>query len=329
MRTQNRFQSPAILLAIFLVFLVTSCEGDKDENKPVVATYEITTIGSNEALCGGTITSDGGFGVSSRGVCWSTEPTPTIRDSKTEDGTGAGSFTSQMTDLQPNTNYYIRAYATNSAGTGYGNAMSFTTLEVVTDADGNVYKTIKIGNQTWMSENLKVTKYNDGTAIPNVTDGTEWRSLKTGAYCNYDNDQNNVATYGRLYNWYAVNTGKLAPKGWHVPTHAEWTELTDYLGGVSTFDGIIIAGGKLKERGTSHWKSPNTGATNEIGFTALPGGTRYYGEFYNIGDAGDWWCATEYDTNVAWLRGMNYNSSNVGNGVLVKEDGLSIRCLKD
>jgi hypothetical protein len=128
MRTQNRFQFPAISLAIFLVFLVISCEVDKDENKPIVATNEVTAIKSTEALCGGTITSDGGFAVTTRGVCWSTDPNPTIDDNKTTDGAGAGSFTSQISGLQPKTNYYIRAYATNSNGTGYGMAMAFETI---------------------------------------------------------------------------------------------------------------------------------------------------------------------------------------------------------
>ena len=133
----------------------------------------------------------------------------------------------------------------------------------ITDIDGNTYKTVTIGTQTWMAENLKVTKYNDGIAIPNVTDNTAWRELTTGALCDYGNTPSNSETYGKLYNWHAVNTGKLCPTGWHVPSDAEWTELTDYLGGTS------VAGDKLKETGSTHWSNLRTGATNETGFTAL------------------------------------------------------------
>ena len=148
----------------------------------------------------------------------------------------------------------------------------------VTDIDGNTYQTVKIGDQWWMAENLKVTCYRNGDAIPNITDGTTWASLSTGAYCEYNNDINNVATYGRLYNWYAVTDSRnIAPAGWHVPSDAEWKQLEMYLGmSQSEADATgwrgTDEGGKLKEVGTMHWNSPNTGATNESGFTALPGG---------------------------------------------------------
>ena len=194
----------------------------------------------------------------------------------------------------------------------------------ITDIDGNTYKTVTIGTQTWMAENLKVTKYNDGIAIPNVTDNTAWRELTTGALCDYDNTPSNSETYGKLYNWHAVNTGKLCPTGWHVPSDAEWTELTDYLGGSS------VAGGKLKETGTTHWASPNTGATNETGFTALPGGYRNLnGSFYNIGYYGSWWSATEYGATYAWFRYLSNYNSNVSRDYFDKEVGLSVRCVRD
>src|SRR5574344_2201952 len=194
----------------------------------------------------------------------------------------------------------------------------------ITDIDGNTYKTVTIGTQTWMAENLKVTKYNDGIAIPNVTDNTAWRELTTGALCDYGNTPSNSATYGTLSNWRAVNTGKLCPTGWYVPSDAEWTELTDYLGGAS------VAGGKLKETGATHWNSPNTGATNETGFTALPGGYRLSsGSFLDIGSDGSWWSATEYDTDYAWSRSLGYGSSSVDRGSNNKELGFSVRCVRD
>jgi|WetSurMetagenome_2_1015567.scaffolds.fasta_scaffold63125_4 uncharacterized protein (TIGR02145 family) len=200
------------------------------------------------------------------------------------------------------------------------------TYGTLTDQDGNVYKTVTIGTQTWMAENLRTTMYNDGTSITNVTGVTEWGNLTTGAYCNYNNTTNTdtIATYGRLYNWYAVNTGKLCPTGWHVPTDAEWTTLTNYLGGEDA------AGGKLKETGTKHWLSPNTGATNETGFTALPGGDRGDdGAFYDIGHYGIWWSATENNTSDAWLRYMHYYSSNVTRNYYSRKLGFSVRCVRD
>jgi len=202
--------------------------------------------------------------------------------------------------------------------------------KTITDIDGNIYNTVAIGTQIWMKENLKTTKYNDNTAIPLVTDNTAWEALATPGYCWYNNDEASYKdTYGALYNWYTVSTGKLCPTGWHVPTDAEWTTLTTYLGGES------IAGGKLKETGTTHWLSPNTGATNESGFTALPGGYRGnpYGEFVEVGIYGVWWSATEGDLTGAWQRGLHYSFANVnraiGLGGYGKIYGCSVRCLRD
>lgn len=203
---------------------------------------------------------------------------------------------------------------------------SSVTYGTMTDQEGNVYKTVTIGTQTWMAENLRATKYNDGTAIPLITDNTAWSNLSSGAYCNYNNTSNTdtIATYGRLYNWFAVNTGKLAPTGWHVPTDAEWTQLTDYLGGKS------VAGGKIKETGTTHWADPNTGATNETGFTALPGGYRDYDDgFGSVGVYCVWWSATERSATDAWARDMYYGSSSVGRLNYSKELGFSVRCVRD
>lgn len=196
----------------------------------------------------------------------------------------------------------------------------------MTDQDGNVYKTVTIGTQTWMAENLRTTIYNDGTVIPNETDNNEWGKLTDGAYCNYNNTANldTIATYGCLYNWHAVNTGKLAPEGWHVPSDAEWTELTNYLKGES------VAGDKLKELYNIHWNSSYAVATNETGFTALPGGHRgTNGIFNGIGSTGYWWSATGSDNLNAWLRLMNYNESNVKRDGSSYAIGLSVRCIKN
>jgi len=193
----------------------------------------------------------------------------------------------------------------------------------VKDADGNVYNIVTIGSMTWMAENLKVTHYSNGTSIPNVTDGTTWGTLESGAYCDYNNTP---GIYGKLYNWYSVNSSSgLCPAGWHIPTDYDCTLLASFLGGVG------IAGGKLKEVGTAHWQSPNTEATNETGFTALPGGVRSNGGSYSgIACGASWWCSTETGSLInAFIRGVNYNNSNLDRSYLGKNSGLSVRCLKN
>jgi len=200
------------------------------------------------------------------------------------------------------------------------------TYGTMTDQDGNVYKTVTIGAQTWMAENLRATKYNDGATIPNVTDGDEWGALTTGAYCNYNKTTSidTIVTFGRMYNWYAVNTGKLAPTGWHVPTDDEWTTLIDYLGGDD------VAGGKLKETGITHWNNPNTGATNESGFTALPSGQCNVNcSFLDIGNLGIFWSATESSAHSAFFRPLTTNGSYVNSGPFSKAFGVSVRCLRN
>jgi uncharacterized protein (TIGR02145 family) len=176
-----------------------------------------------------------------------------------------------------------------------------------------------------MVKNLKTTRYNDGTAIPLVTDGAAWAALSTPGYCWYENEESSFKpSYGALYNGYTVNTGKLCPIGWHVPSDAEWTALRTYLGGEN------VAGEKLKESGTTYWVSPNTGATNESGFTALPGGLRYQdGLFHDFGFSGYWWSSTEYSASRAFFFYMDYEYSNVFRFDNFKKIGFSVRCMKD
>jgi len=203
--------------------------------------------------------------------------------------------------------------------------------------DGKTYKTVKIGTQTWMAENLKTTHYRDGSEIPNVTDKDSWSKLATSAYCNYNNSTDTANTYGSLYNWYAVNDSrKLCPQGWHVPTDAEWKTLEMALGMSKTEANKTgwrgtDEGGKLKETGTTHWNSPNTGATNTNSFTALPGGyCEFDGTFLNIGNYCLWWTATEAGTTKVWDRGLNNNNANMYRyNSSYKGAGFSVRCLKD
>ena len=204
---------------------------------------------------------------------------------------------------------------------------------------------VTICSQIWATRNLDVTTYRDGTPIPQVTDPTAWANLTTGAWCYYNNDAANNATYGKLYNWYAAAgiydaaslanpalRKNLAQTGWHVPTDAEWSTLINCLdptanGGANTPN---VAGGAMKENGTTHWYNPNTGATNSSGFAGLPGGYRSSdGTFLNIVIGGGWWSSSEYSATYAWSRYLYYNNSNAGRNGYVKAGGFSVRCLRD
>jgi uncharacterized protein (TIGR02145 family) len=206
----------------------------------------------------------------------------------------------------------------------------------VTDIDGNVYRTVKIGSQWWMSANLQVTHYRNGDSIPNVTDSTAWWALTTGAYCEYRNDVNNVATYGRLYNWFAVTDSRnIAPTGWHVPTDSDWIQLEMSLGmsqaqADSTVWRGALEGGKLKEAGTTHWQSPNTGATNSVDFSALPGGYRSYnGNFFGVGFETGNWSSSEFGSGYAWYRVLDYWHSGIKRDGESRVCGFSVRCVRD
>jgi uncharacterized protein (TIGR02145 family) len=320
----KKFSKKSIIILLFLglVFMIHSCK--KEEAKlPKLYTRQITDITQTTAVSGGTVVDDGDSPVTSRGICWSTNTQPTIADNTTNDGSGIGRFESNLTGLTENTIYYVRSYAVNSVGTGYGYEVSFVSGQL-TDIDDNVYRVVKIGTQFWTGENLKTTKYNDGSPIPLVTDQTEWDNLTTPGYCWYNNDEANKNVYGALYNWYTVNTGNLCPTGWHVPTDEENTTLITFAGGES------VAGGKLKEKGTTHWLDPNSQGTDDFGFTALPAGFRGNGIFDLLGYDGGWWTSTELDANTALLRDIwvlshpaieRYNFS--------KKLGYSVRCVKD
>jgi uncharacterized protein (TIGR02145 family) len=198
--------------------------------------------------------------------------------------------------------------------------------QTVTDIDGNVYNTITIAGQVWLKENLKVTHYRNGDAIPLVPGAAAWSALTTGAWCNYNNVAGNADTYGRLYNWYATQDARgIAPEGWHVATDAEWITLTDYLGGET------VAGGKLKETGTLHWGPPNIGATDEVGFTALPGGYRANNEvFIGLHSIGSWWTSDASTPGFAWANGIFNEAVNVDRGGYYEQKmGFSIRCVRD
>jgi len=388
---------------------------------PVVNTGNISGITGSSAIIDGDVVNDGGTFVSERGICWATIASPTISGNHLTGGSGTGSYQLTLTGLSNSTTYYARAYATNSAGTFYGNEVSFTTTTVVvlppqcsfsgnptsvqvnasvqftdlstntpttwlwdfgdgngsvapnpthiystpgvysvsltvanvggsdvllkqnyitvtnvpitgqpcpgmvtvTDIDGNVYNSVQIGNQCWLQQNLKTTRFNNGTAIPIVPDNLTWSMSLTPAMCWYNNDSASYhQTYGVLYNWYAVNTGNLCPVGWHEATTDEWDTLANYVGGIP---------GPLKEIGLAHWATPNSGATNITGFTALPGGGRAAnsGTFANMFFHGEFWTSTAYTTTNAIAYGVHYDHNILYRDTTIMRNGCSVRCVAD
>jgi uncharacterized protein (TIGR02145 family) len=236
-----------------------------------------------------------------------------------------------VTGLTNGTSYTFTVEATNSVGNSAASTTSSAVIpsfscgtSTVSDIDGNIYNTVLIDNQCWMSENLKTSRYRNGGLIPNVTDNTAWRNSTIGARSYYNNDVSNNAIYGKLYNWYTTRGDTLCPTGWGVPTDAEWTTLTDNLGGES------VAGGKMKSTETIYWNSQSVGTDNSSGFSALPGGYRNSdGSFGNIRNSAFFWSATEYANNNAWLRNLYASNGNVYRYGSGKSLGASVRCLRD
>ena len=333
---------------------------------PTVTTSTASNITSNSAMVGGNVTSDGGATVTARGVCWSTNQSPTIAGSHISDGGGTGDFINTLAGLTANTTYYVRAYATNSEGTAYGEEISFTTLPLftscgvstVTDYDGNIYTTVQIGNQCWMKENLRTTHYANGDSI-----GLWGSENNFGPHREYPrNITQFVFTYGYLYNWLAVmhDAGSsnsnpsgvqgICPNGWHVPSEAEWTQLTNFVAGQTqyTCDGGGTDIAKALSS-TGYWHSnENTcavgndpSANNKTGFSAIPTGTYYfssdygarYGYYYQyFGKVAGFWSATEYagNSNQVYLHLFSYDSSKVSDNYIGNVHSLgSVRCLRD
>jgi len=306
------------------MIIATSC---KKHSVPTLNTLPVLYISEQSVTCEGNITDDGGAEITERGICWNTSGSPTTASNKIACGSGTGNYTGTIDGLSTNCQHYIRAYAINKAGTGYGPEIRFRTwnTDKVTDIDGNVYHTVTIGTQVWMVENLKVTHYRNGEAIANITDNVQWEGLTTGAYRDYNNNAANSITYGRLYNWFSVDDSRnIAPDGWHVPGDADWTLLGNYL------DGEAVAGGKMKEAGLAHWNEPNTGATNETGFTGLPAGhCDYAGIFSYIKLGAGWWTSTAENPNDAWIRYLDYGAADIWRYLEDKRYGRSVRCVKD
>jgi len=299
---------------------------------PIVVTLEMGAFSSTTATLGGTVNANGGTAISSRGIVWSTNMNPTTADNMTIEGSGTGTFESILEGLDVNTVYYAKAYAINNAGIAYGNEVSFYVTndpyipgEGVTDIDGNFYQTIHASSgQEWMTENLKVCRYANGDSILHLTNNLLWSVTDEGAWSYYNHNEANGDLFGKLYNGYAVEDPRnVCPIGWHVPTAPEWDELHAVNGGYS------YGGGNLKATGIDIWLSPNTGATNSSGFTALPGGRRLgSGLFQESYGSGYWWTSTGNSSTLR-TRILYYTSNGVWIDDLSKLEGLSIRCIKD
>ncbi len=322
-----------------VVFSTLSCDKESltppigENNKIILTEINASNISYTVATITTSIPDNYGFTIEQHGHCWSKEENPDINDYKSELGVcSSNSFSSSLVGLEGNTTYYIKAYVKISSVIVYSKEqITIETKEYGTliDIDGNTYKTVQIGNQEWMAENLKVTKYSNGTEITLIENSADWSVYIDKAYCYYDNSLSNADTYGALYTWSAAMNGSsssnnnpsgiqgVCPDGWHLPSYSEWTELTDYLGGAN------IAGDKLKE----------LDATNETGFSARLGGGRYTdtndGEFHNMYSGGYWWCSTENSEYWAKYIRMNWDNIVVDFDDFPKHYGYSVRCLKN
>ena len=335
-----------ILIFTLISVIFISCSSNSDssggipENLFNVETYTVNNIGHQSATVFGTFGPSFLSEVSAYGICYGLSPNPTITDmhtTATNFDAVSGTFSSNLSPLSQNTTYYVRAYGTKGSETFYGDQITFTTLSqlftnagAVNDVDGNTYSSITINSKQWMKENLNVSKYRNGDVIPEVTDITQWDDLTTGAWCYYANDTANGTTYGKLYNWYAVNDPRgLAPAGWHIPTDQEWTSLTTFLGGAS------VAGSKMRDTG-GLWSASGQPATNQAGFSALPGGYSYLTltytpadqPFKSLGEVAYWWSATSSNTNTAYSVNVSLTNLLTRSSIRNKT-AISVRCVKN
>jgi uncharacterized protein (TIGR02145 family) len=356
----NNFFKTVFLLLVNVLVLVPSCKKPEEKELVKVTTVPVSHITRTSGYLEGSFINEGTDTIISYGFCWNTEPQPTFDDNRIvvnqmkTGNTTNGTYLNRIKGLSPNTTYYVKAYAITVKSKIFGEQESFTTkpatvnitfnpdltYQSISDIDGNIYKTIKIDDQEWMAENLKTTRFNDGSAIPLVTEDDMWIRQNTPGYCWYYNNEavfKNI--YGGYYNWYAVSAGKLCPSGWHVPSEDEWNKLKLFLGmtpdqleeGSELFPNTT-AGNKIKETGTVNWVEENTDATNESGFTALPGGWRNSSaSFDGEGEAGGWWSAavlTPYHVILAnWVA--DFTASIFRSHGLTENTGQNVRCVKD
>jgi uncharacterized protein (TIGR02145 family) len=319
-----------ISVSFLAIYLFYGCNKDEFAGIPVLSTTAVIEITGVSMSSGGNITSDGGSTVTSRGIFWSTNPDQMTEENKTSDGGGTGNFTSNMTGLDGSTTYFVRAYATNSTGTAYGDQLSFTTR--ITDVDGNAYHSVTMGTQTWMVENLSVTHFNDGSEINLITSDLEWAVSKAPGYCWYYNIEPAGGNNGPLYNFFTVNSGKLCPVGWSVPSDGEWKTLEMFLG-MSKAEVDMISwrgeGTSSVLKAADSWYVLN-GIQDMYGFKALATGSRHgsTGGYEDFDRGASWWSSTIYGDTNAWFRSIVSEETTIYRGNVLNQSGFSVRCIK-
>lgn len=311
------------MLVVSLLIATTACKKDSDITKslpPEISTEKIVKPLLHTVQAGGIILSDGGTAVIRRGVCWSSTPDPTIEDDTTINGSGIGIFTSSLKGLAAQSRYWVRAYATTAIGTSYGNTEVFTTLDsTLTDIDNNSYKVVQIGEQVWMAENLRTTRYRNGDSIPTIENSSTWGNLNHGAKCGYGFW---YSLSGFFYNGYAVfDERKLVPEGWHIPSSDEWTVLVNACG--------EYASDALREEGNTKWVCTFNFAKHPSGFSAVPDGYRTWEGYWPYGEQAFWWSSNRSGdfSNFTQLQcgGVWVNTNPTAHMHI----GFSVRCIKD
>lgn len=324
----NRTQFLSRLIP-FLGLLVTSCLNfnfgeptPTDVRLPTCRTDSVTQISITTCMVYSTVTANVPKAISSVGIVWDTVLNPVLGPSQSNIyDKRPGSFNQFVNNLKPGTKYYIRTFAINNIGTAYGQPFVFTTMPGLVDTIGNEYKIVRIGTQVWMKENLRTIRYRNGEIINSGRADSLWNNTTSGAFSPYPEYTDNF-TYGKLYNYYAlVDPRGLCPVGWHAPGKDDWGTLEHFLGDSAS------AGGKMKAL-SNLWQGTNVGATDESGFSGLPGGERLT-TFASIGTAGCWW-STESRNNLVSARRLSSNSTALGQLETTKSAvGYSVRCVKD
>jgi len=362
MKKQKHFVISNICLLLILLSIFISCNLDDSITEATVDIFYIKSITDTTIILEGLDNAQYEVGPIKGGVCWSTSENPTIANSRTtdiitsiKDGVSSNYFEISLTRLASSTRYYLRAYATNKYGTSYGRQVIISTLTntgSVLDIDGNEYKTVTIGDQTWMVENLKTTRYNDGTSIPNITDGNTWSKIKSPGYCWYNNDSTNKTIYGALYNWYTIETEMLAPTGWRVPSNEDWKTLETYLIAHGFNYDSTTTDNKIAKSlaATTGWYSaremgedelwfmaPKEGdigyditTNNSSGFSARPAGVRWdNGDFAYKGFESFWWCSWNVTEGWAYFRKLDYYRNDLYGMEYPTNNGFSVRCVRN
>lgn len=323
---------PFFTVMVSTMLLFSACDKDSTEiidiKLPDVTTSPATDVTDFSAVLHGTLNSEGSASVTERGFVWSaTSQLPSLSDNKIVSSGGSGNFTATLSGLNEFTVYYVRAYATSKEGTGYGVNTEFRTLQkaidvtcekTITDADGNTYQVVKIGSQCWTESNLKTSKYNNGMAIEHLTENEAWANTTFGAWCYYKNTADS-AIYGKLYNWYAAQSGNLCPEGWRVPTDKDVKKLADFIGNP----------GAAAIKSVSGWPEGLNG-TNSSGFNLYPAGDRFAGNgFTNLGKAAFMWTSNEYSTDNGFIYSIAGTIANFTQMNQKKNTGACIRCVRN